>query len=72
MKIAFVGDSFCADTGPETWPSIVKEKLNATQIWKGVQGANQYTILKHTKKRIFMFHPVIKKRMILLINGLAG
>ena len=50
MKIAFVGDSFCADTGPETWPSIVKEKLNATQIWKGVQGANQYTILKHTKK----------------------
>jgi len=50
MKIAFVGDSFCADTGPKTWPRIVKEKLNATQIWKGVQGANQYTILKHTKK----------------------
>jgi hypothetical protein len=50
MKIAFIGDSFCADTGPKTWPSIVKEKLNAIQIWKGMQGANQYTILKHTKK----------------------
>ena len=52
MKIAFIGDSFCADTGPKTWPCIVKEKLNATQIWKGVHGANQYTILKHAKKII--------------------
>ena len=50
MKIAFIGDSFCADTGTNTWPHVVKEKIKATQIWKGLQGSNQYTILKHTKK----------------------
>ena len=50
MKIAFCGDSFCADTGKDTWPYLVKQKLNATQIWKGTPGANQYTILRHTQK----------------------
>ncbi len=50
MKIAFCGDSFCKDAGTETWPSIVKEKLKATLLWKGLAGANQYTILTHAKK----------------------
>ena len=50
MKIAFVGDSLCADTERDTWPYLVKQKLNATQISKGQQGANQYTILRHAKK----------------------
>tara|TARA_B100000282_G_C31728897_1_gene489906 strand:- start:1593 stop:2192 length:600 start_codon:yes stop_codon:yes gene_type:complete len=59
MKIAFIGDSFCADTGAKTWPCIVKEKMDATQIWKGVQGANQYTILKHTKKIVHLNPDII-------------
>lgn len=50
MKIAFVGDSFCADTERDTWPYLVKQKLNATQISKGQKGANQYTILRNAKK----------------------
>ena len=27
MKIAFIGDSFCADTGLGTWPSLIKNEL---------------------------------------------
>ena len=50
MKIAFCGDSFCADNKIGTWPYLVKEKLNAKSIWKGVQGANQYAILQDAKK----------------------
>ena len=50
MKIAFIGDSFCADAGRQTWPDIVKKKLDASIISKGVQGANQYSILRQTKK----------------------
>jgi hypothetical protein len=49
MKIAFVGDSFCADTGPKTWPELVRHQLDAKLISKGVQGANQYSILKQTE-----------------------
>ena len=49
MKIAFIGDSFCADTGRQTWPDLVRKKLDASIISKGVQGANQYGILKQTK-----------------------
>ena len=54
MKIAFCGDSFCADTGRATWPRIVKEKLNATRLCKGKPGANQYTILKNLKKIVHL------------------
>jgi len=54
MKIAFVGDSFCADAGQGTWPYLVKQKLNATSIWKGIQGANQYSILADAKKVLLL------------------
>lgn len=50
MKIALIGDSFCADTGYKTWPDLVKVELKASFISKGVLGANQYTILRQTKK----------------------
>mgnify|MGYP003111470441 CR=1 FL=1 len=50
MKIAFVGDSFCADTGRMTWPDLITKELDAKIISKGVQGANQYAILRQTKK----------------------
>ena len=46
MKIAFCGDSFCADTKKGTWPYLIVKKLNANLMWKGHHGANQYTILK--------------------------
>jgi len=52
MKIAFCGDSFCADLNIGTWPFLVKKELDATSIWKGVQGANQYAILQDAKKII--------------------
>jgi hypothetical protein len=38
MKIAFVGDSFCADIGKETWPGIVAKELDAKIIHSGVGG----------------------------------
>lgn len=50
MKIAFVGDSFCADTGRMSWPDLIAKELDAKIISKGVQGANQYAILRQTKK----------------------
>ena len=50
MKIAFCGDSFCADTKMGTWPYRISKKLNASLMWKGHHGANQYTILKQAKK----------------------
>ena len=56
MKIAFVGDSFCADIGQGTWPDLVSKKLDAKLISKGLQGANQYTILKQTQS-ILKLHP---------------
>ena len=40
MKIAFCGDSFCANIHNGTWPFLIKTELNATSIWKGTQGAN--------------------------------
>tara|TARA_Y100000034_G_scaffold50842_1_gene62570 strand:- start:100 stop:738 length:639 start_codon:yes stop_codon:yes gene_type:complete len=52
MKIAFIGDSFCADIDVGTWPILVKEYLNAEIVWKGKQGCSEYTILKHLKKII--------------------
>ena len=50
MKIAFCGDSFCADTKTGTWPNLIVQKLDASLMWKGHHGANQYTILKQAKK----------------------
>ena len=54
MKIAFCGDSFCADLNIGTWPFLVKKELDATSIWKGVQGANQYAILQDAKKIVHL------------------
>ena len=54
MKIAFIGDSFCADTRQGTWPYLVKKQTKSTLVCKGKQGASQYTILKHTKKILLL------------------
>ena len=52
MKIAFVGDSFCANIGVDTptgkaiytdWPAIVAEQLNAKIIQGGHGGRHFYT-----------------------------
>ena len=54
MKIAFIGDSFCADTRQGSWPYLVKKQTKSTLVCKGKQGASQYTILKHTKKILLL------------------
>ena len=38
MKIAFIGDSFCADITKGGWPLIVAETFNADIIAKGIGG----------------------------------
>jgi hypothetical protein len=57
MKIAFCGDSFCANIHNGTWPFLIKTELNATSIWKGTQGANQYHILSDAKKVLITLKP---------------
>ena len=40
MKIAFIGDSFCAAGIPESWTSILSASLGAKRICKGREGSN--------------------------------
>ena len=54
MKIAFIGDSFCADTRQGTWPYLVRKQTKSTLVCKGKQGASQYTILKYAKKILLL------------------
>jgi hypothetical protein len=42
MKIAFVGDSYCADIGKETWPGIVAKESDAKIIAKGLGGRHLF------------------------------
>ena len=52
MKIAFIGDSFCADTRQGTWPYLVRKQTKSTLVCKGKQGASEYSILNQAKKVI--------------------
>jgi len=52
MKIAFCGDSFCADTGQGTWPYLVRKQTKSILVCKGKQGASEYSILNQAKKVI--------------------
>ena len=39
MRINFCGDSFCADTGYDSWVSILSAKLSASIVGTGTQGS---------------------------------
>ena len=39
MRINFCGDSFCADTGYDSWVSILSAKLSASIVGTGVKGS---------------------------------
>lgn len=49
MKIAFIGDSFCFDTGPDTWPRLVADHLNGEIVSKGKSGGNEWETLSTFK-----------------------
>ena len=39
MRINFCGDSFCADTGYDSWVSMLSAKLSASIVGTGTQGS---------------------------------
>lgn len=39
MKINFCGDSFCTDTGYDSWVSLLSAKLSASIVGTGVKGS---------------------------------
>ena len=53
MKIAFVGDSFCANAGIGDWPSLVAEELDAEIIQLGYGGKHFYTAIDKFLPKMF-------------------
>jgi hypothetical protein len=53
MKIAYVGDSFCAHSGPDDWTSLVAEELDAEIIQTGFGGKNFYSAIEKFLPKMF-------------------